>query len=322
MARQLRIEYEGAFYHVTSRGNQRGKIFWNEKDRETLKTILERTKERYGYLLHGYVFMSNHYHLLIETPRANIKQIMQNINTSYAVIVNRRYRRSGHLFQGRYKAFIVDKEIYLLELGRYIHLNPVRVGVVRRPEDFRWSSYRYYVGSRNDGLVDTDETLGLFSKRRGVAIRRYREFVNEGVHGGSPLENATGSILGDEGFRERVVKYLRVLPDKAAIPEIRKIRKKRGVDEIVRGVAKYYGLPEVDLLRRRRRTEAQRKIAVYLSKVLSGEKNAEIGSVFGITIQAVTNAVRRVEKRMGEDNRFGSEVMELKEIVSGVKQSV
>lgn len=136
------------------------------------------------------------------------------------------------------------------------------------------------------------------------------------------MENATGSILGDEGFRERVVKYLRVLPDKAAIPEIRKIRKKRGVDEIVRGVAKYYGLPEVDLLRRRRRTEAQRKIAVYLSKVLSGEKNAEIGSVFGITIQAVTNAVRRVEKRMGEDNRFGSEVMELKEIVSGVKQSV
>jgi REP element-mobilizing transposase RayT len=319
MVRQLRIEYEGAFYHITSRGNQRGRIFWDGKDRERLKTILERTKERYGYLLHGYVFMSNHYHLLIETPRANIKQVMQNINTSYTVFINRKYQRFGHLLQGRYKAFIVDKERYLLELGRYIHLNPVRARVVRRPEDFRWSSYRDYRSGRNDGLVDTDETLALFSKKRGIAIRRYGEFVNEGLGGRSPLESATGSILGDEGFRERVVKYLRVLPDKAAIPEIRKIRKKQGVGEIVRSVAKYYGLSEVDLLRRRRRTEGQRKIAVYLSKILSGEKNAEIGSVFGITLQAVTNAVRSVEKRIEEDNKFGSEIMRLKEIVAVVK---
>jgi len=322
MARQLRIEYEGAFYHVTSRGNQRGRIFRDEKDRQRLKTILERTKERYGYLLHGYVFMSNHYHLLIETPHANIKQIMQNINTSYTVFVNRKYQRSGHLLQGRYKAFIVDKERYLLELGRYIHLNPVRAGLVRRPEDFKWSSYHAYVSGRRDVLVDTDETLGLFSKRRGVAIREYRRFVNEGVHDRSPLENALGSILGDEGFREGVVKYLQVLPDKAAIPEIKRIRKKQGIDEIVKNVAKYYGLLEEDLLRRRKRTEGQRKVAVYLSKVLSGEKNAEIGSVFGITLQAVTNAVRRVEKRMGEDNRFGSEIMNLKAIVTGVRSSV
>ena len=319
MARQLRIEYEGAFYHITSRGNQRGEIFWDEKDRERLKTILERTKERYGYLLHGYVFMSNHYHLLIETPRANIKQIMQNINTSYTVFVNKKYGRSGHLFQGRYKAFIVDKERYLLALGRYIHLNPVRAGLVRRPEGFGWSSYRDYLSGRSDGLVDTDETLGLFSKRRGLAIRRYREFVDGGLRESSPLENATGSILGDEGFREKVLRYLRVLPDKAAIPEIRKIRENRGIDEIVRDVAKYYGLPEVDLLRRSRRAGEQRKIAVYLSKVLSGERNAEIGSVFGITIQAVTNVVRRVEKRIGEDNKFGSEVMRLKEMVAAVK---
>ena len=263
--------------------------------------------------------MSNHYHLLIETPHANIMQVMQNINTSYTVFVNRKYRRSGHLFQGRYKAFIVDKERYLLELGRYIHLNPVRAGVVRRPEDFRWSSYRDYIRGRSDGLVDTDETLALFSKRRGVAIRRYGEFVNEGLGGRSPLENATGSLLGDEGFRERVVKYLRVLPDKGVIPEIQKIRKRQGVDEIVRAVTRYYGLSEVDLLKRRRRTEGQRKMAVYLSKVLSGGKNAEVGAMFGITIQAVTNAVRSVEKRIAEDNKFDSEVMRLEGIVAEMK---
>lgn len=322
MARQLRIEYEGAFYHITSRGNQRGKIFWDDKDRERLKTILERTKERYGYLLHGYVFMPNHYHLLIGTPRGNLKQIMQNINTSYTVFVNRKYHRVGHLFQGRYKAFIVDKDRYLIELGRYIHLNPVRAELVGRPEEFRWSSYRDYISisdRKAGGLVDADETLDLFSNRRDIAIRRYREFVDEGVRGRSPLEHATGSIIGDEGFRERVIKYLRVLPDKRAIPEIGRFREKQGVDEIVRGVAKYYGLAEVDLLRRRRRTEGERKVAVYLSKVLSGEKNAEIGSVFGITIQAVTNAVRSVEERIAEDNKFDSEIMRLKEIVGAIK---
>lgn len=319
MARQLRIEYEGALYHVTSRGNLRGEVFWDDKDRKRFKTILERTKERYGYLLHGYVFMSNHYHLLIETPRANIKQIMQNINTSYAVFINRKYGRSGHLFQGRYKAFIVDKERYLLALGRYIHLNPVRAGVVRRPEDFEWSSYRDYIGSRDDGLVDRYETLGLFSKRRDIAMGRYREFVNEGLGGGSPLEDAIGSILGDEGFRERVVKDLRVLPDKGAIPELRRVRKQQRIDAIVRGVARYYGLLEADLLRRTRKTGGQRKIAVYLSKVLSGKKNGEIGSEFGITIQAVSNAVRSVEKRIREDNKFGSEVMRLKKIVASVQ---
>jgi chromosomal replication initiation ATPase DnaA len=119
--------------------------------------------------------------------------------------------------------------------------------------------------------------------------------------------------------RERVVKYLRVLPDKGAIPEVRRIRKTQGIDEIVRGVAKYYGIPEGDLLRRRRRAEGERKMAVYLSKILSGGKNAEIGSVFGITLQAVTNAVRSVEKRIEGDNKFGSEVMRLKETVAAIK---
>jgi REP element-mobilizing transposase RayT len=320
MARQLRVEFEGAVYHVTSRGNQRGKIFWDNQDRERLRTILERTKERYGYLLHAYVFMDNHYHLLIETPHVNIKQIMQNMNTSYTVFVNRKYNRSGHLFQGRYKAFIVDKDRYLLELGRYIHLNPVRAGVVKRPEDFRWSSYRDYLYAYEGGeITDTDETLGFLSKRRGIAVKKYKEFVDAGMGGKSPLENAAGSILGDETFRERVVKYIRGVPDRREIPEIRKIEKKYKIKDVVRGVAGYFGLAKEDLLTRRKKTEAERKIAVYLSKLLSGEKNAGIGAVFGISIQAVTNAVRRVEKRMEEDTKLSSEVTRLKKTLGAAK---
>lgn len=135
MARQLRIEFNGAFYHITSRGNLRERIFFDDGDRRTFLEILKRTKERYGYLLHTYVLMDNHYHLLIETPKANLSQIMQNINTSYTVYINKRYQRSGHLFQGRFKGTIVDKDAYLVTLSRYIHLNPVRAKLVVRPED-------------------------------------------------------------------------------------------------------------------------------------------------------------------------------------------
>ncbi len=124
MARQLRIEYEGAFYHIISRGNQRNRIFFEDSDFMKFIEILKRTKERYNYILHAYCLMSNHYHLLIETPKANLNRLMQNINTSYTVFVNRKYRMSGHLFQGRYKAVVVDKDNYLLSLSKYIHLNP------------------------------------------------------------------------------------------------------------------------------------------------------------------------------------------------------
>lgn len=317
MARQLRIEYEGGFYHVTSRGNQREQIFWGDKDRERFKTVLERTKERYAYLLHAYVFMSNHYHLLIETPRGNLHQIMQNINTSYTVFINKKYHRFGHLFQGRYKAFIVEKDKYLLALSRYIHLNPVRAGVVRRAEQFRWSSYREYLyGGKGETLTDTDETLRLFSKRRRIAARRYKEFVEAGIGGKSPLPDAIGSILGGEGYREGVLKFLRVTCDEAGVPEIRKIgMSPRDIKDIVIGVAGYYGLGEGDLLRRSKRTQRQRKIGVYLSKVLSSKRNADIGAVFGITIQAVTNAVRDIERRREEDKRLDTELERIKESI-------
>ncbi len=314
MARQLRIEYEGAFYHITSRGNQRGNIYWDDKDREEFKRILKRTKEIYGYFLHAYVLMDNHYHLLIETPHANIKQIMQNINTSYTVYVNRRHHRFGHLFQGRYKAFIVDKGSYLLELGRYIHLNPVRAAVVRIPEDYRWSSYREYLQEeRHQTIVDTDDTLYSFSKKRAIAVSKYREFVNAGISNESPLKDAVGSILGNETFKERVIKYLKGVPDKTEIPEIRKIETKHNIGDIVGVIAKYYGVREEDLIKRKKATEGQRKIAMYLCKTLSGRKNIEVGRKFGVTLQAVTNAIRDIERRRDRDRKLNKEIMLLKE---------
>ena len=316
MARQLRIEYEGAFYHITSRGNQRERIFWDNKDREKFKNILRRTKERYSYLLHSYVLMDNHYHLLIETPYANIKQVMQNINTSYTVYVNKRHKRTGHLLQGRYKAFIIDKEIYLLELGRYIHLNPVRAGIVKRPEDYKWSSYREYIyRSNKEAITDTTDTLYAFSKKQAIAAKKYQEFVNAGIKVKTPLKDAVGSILGDKIFREDVLRHLKGKQDKREIPELKKLQTKHKVEDIVKAIAKYYGIREEELLKRKKATERQRKIAIYFSKVLSGEKNIEVGRVFGITIQAVTNAVRGIEVKRVEDRKVDKEIIQIKEIV-------
>lgn len=267
MARQLRIEYEGAFYHITSRGNQREKIFWDDEDREEFKRILNKTKERYGYHLQAYVLMDNHYHLLIETPYANLKQIMQNINTSYTVYANKRHNRFGHLLQGRYKAFIVDKESYLLELGRYIHLNPVRAGITRSPEGYRWSSYREYIqGGFKQAITDIDDTLYSFAKKRAIAIKKYQEFVKAGISEESPLKGSVGSILGDETFRDRAVKYLKGIPDRTEIPEIKEIKTKHNINDIVKKVAEYYELWENEILKRKKATARQRKIAVYLSR--------------------------------------------------------
>jgi len=163
--------------NITSRGNLREKVFFEDSDRKRFLEILRRTKERFGYLLHAYVLMDNYYHLILETPLSNIAQIMQNINTSYTVYVNRKYNRSGHLFQGRYKSIIVEKDSYLLELSRSIHLNPVRAKIVDSPERHKWSSFGNYSGSRMDKLVDITDILSYFSAKRKEAIGSYRGFL-------------------------------------------------------------------------------------------------------------------------------------------------
>ncbi len=146
MARPLRIEYPGAFYHVTARGNERKDIFLDDSDREKLLSYLETAFPRYKAAIHVYCLMSNHYHLLIETPEGNLSQIMRHINGAYTTYVNSKRQRTGHLFQGRYKAILVEADEYAGELSRYMHLNPVRAGIVTKPEDYDWSSYRYYLG--------------------------------------------------------------------------------------------------------------------------------------------------------------------------------
>ena len=148
MARPLRVEYSGAVYHVINRGNAGENLYRNSRDREKFLSYLERAVERFSIKVHAYCLMSNHFHILMETLHPNLSKSVQWINVSYAVYFNRKYKRNGHLFQGRFKSVLVDADSYLKQLSRYIHLNPVRAGIVDRPTDYDWSSYTAFIGKR------------------------------------------------------------------------------------------------------------------------------------------------------------------------------
>src|SRR4030043_759773 len=179
MARKPRIEFEGGFYHVITRGNQRQKIFLEEKDFLKYLEFLGDYKDRYGFLVYAYVFMGTHVHLLIETGQVPLSKILQGINQRFTMYFNWKHGTVGHLFQGRYKAILCDKDAYLLSLVKYLHRNPVRAGIVRYPEEYPWSSHREYVEPSKNGLADIRLVLGMFSKKMKIARRLYREFVRE-----------------------------------------------------------------------------------------------------------------------------------------------
>ncbi len=206
MARPLRIEYAGAVYHVTSRGNARQKIYFDDADRELFLAKLSEATERYGFVVHAYCLMGNHYHLLVETPKPNLSLGMQRINGEYTQAFNRRHRRVGHLFQGRFKAIVVEKGSHLLELSRYVVLNPVRARMVKRPQDWPWSSYRATAGlGACPSFLTAGWILSQFGTDEGEACARYRRFVSEGLKTNlSPLKEVEGQIvLGGSGFAER-----------------------------------------------------------------------------------------------------------------------
>ena len=204
MARKPRIEFEGALYHVITRGNQRQQIFKAKEDYERYLKILEDYKSRYDFLLYAYALMENHVHLLIETNVVPLSKILQGINQRYTMYFNHRYETVGHLFQGRYKAILCDKDSYLLSLVKYIHMNPVRAGRVKTPETYPWSSHRFYIGQ--PGVVDTKPVLKIFGADRGKATRAFQEYIEK--EGGPSREEIYATIdqriVGDERFVEKV----------------------------------------------------------------------------------------------------------------------
>ena len=204
MARPLRLEFPGAFYHITARGNAQGEIYLDDEDREIFLACLGEVVSRFDWRCHAYCLMDNHYHLLIETPEGNLSLGMRQLNGVYTQRFNRRHARVGHVFQGRYKAIIVERDSYLLELCRYVVLNPIRASMVKQIARYRWSSYPATLGlTACPEWLSTDWVLGQFGKRRTIARQRYAEFVVQGSKQPSPWPELKGQVLlGAETFAE------------------------------------------------------------------------------------------------------------------------
>lgn len=202
MARPLRLEFPGALYHVTCRGNRQERIFRDRRDHLTWLEEMERVCRRFNFLIHAYCAMTNHYHLLIETPEGNLGQGMRQLNSAYSQYYNRRHRLVGHVLQGRYKAILVQKQSYLLELARYIVLNPVRASLVDKPDQWEWSSLRFTLGELpTPAWIHTDWLLSSFGPDIMTATQAYRAFVLAGIDRESPLKKVCFQcILGDDQF--------------------------------------------------------------------------------------------------------------------------
>jgi REP-associated tyrosine transposase len=202
MARQRRIEFEGGLYHVISRGIERREIFRDDADRERYLANLARAVERFKFRLLAYCLMGNHVHLALETGRFPLSRIMRSVNTSYAGYFNVRHRRSGYLFQGRYKAFLVDHDSYLLSLIRYIHENPVNAGMAENAESYRWSSHRSYLG-KSPNWLSCGDVLAHFGRKRSVAVKNFKDFFRRAEMEQDSYGLATHYaqvVVGEESF--------------------------------------------------------------------------------------------------------------------------
>lgn len=307
MARPLRIAYPGAYYHVTSRGNEQKDVFKSQRDREKFLEYLASATERYGAVIHVYCLMSNHYHLLLETPAGNISQIMRHINGAYTTYFNIKRKRSGHLFQGRFKAILVEADEYAAELSRYIHLNPVRAEMVERPEDYRWSSYRSYIGQNAaPEWLKMGMILGYFGNKAEEAGKKYRTFVEDmlGTEYDSPLQKTFGTaVLGSGEFIEMVtVKHLNEQTVNRDVPALRQFIACPSTEDVLRAVAAVMG---------ENRKQA-RQVGMHLCHKHSGGNLCELGELFNVGISAITEASRLLVKKMEKDKALQNTVKRIK----------
>ena len=281
MARPLRIELAGGLYHVTSRGDRREDIFLCEGDRYVWLKIFGDVCQRFNWICHAWCQMTNHYHVVVETVEGNLSQGMRQLNGVYTQKLNRAHCRVGHVFQGRYRAIMVEKDAYLLELMRYVVLNPVRAGMVGETGDWPWRSYRSMIGmsSRPDWL-ETDWVLGQFGNTRGKAVMDYIDFVHAGVDQPNVWESLHGQIyLGSEAF----VKRMQVLvSDRSAMTEIPRTQRR----------------PLAKPLECYRDTIADSKAAMAAAYATGDCTMQEIANCFRVHYVTVSRAVKRHEAAM------------------------
>lgn len=293
MARPLRIEYEGAYYHVMSRGNNQQAVFLSDRDRNTFLETLERMSERFDVDIIAYVLMENHYHLLLRTNRSNLSKAMQWLGTTYTTIFNLRHSEKGHLFQGRFKSIIIENEPYLLQLSLYIHRNPLRAGVVQRLIDYHWSSYPAYAYNRqHPNWLKTDIILSQFGTDN-TQQKAYREKVQRYADEKKSIweDVKHGAIYGSAAFVKQIKKDFLSGELQEDIPVQKKIVNNVNLDEIIETISFYFKI-DIQRWKSSRRVSKSdminRDILVYHLWKSGRFSNSEIGDQLGLTISSIS----------------------------------
>ncbi|MEH8016400.1 transposase [Rheinheimera muenzenbergensis] len=275
MARPLRLEFAGALYHITSRGNERKAIYVDDTDFELFLMLLGKVCEQYNWVVHAYCLMSNHYHLLVETPDANLSKGMRQLNGTFTQAINRKHKRVGHLFQGRYKAILVDKDAYLLELNRYIVLNPIRANMVQALDDWPWSNWHAVMGKTvSPAWLATDAILRMFGKQRKTAREKYDAFVQQGK--GVPVWDKLSNqiFLGNDDFVQSHLALFNETDELSDIPQ----KQRRGKAQSLAEYEQHAG------------TRDQAIVAAYCSGSYTLK---DIGSYFGLHYSWVSKIVAK-----------------------------
>lgn len=283
--RSLRIEFPGALYHITSRGNAKQFIYLDEIDKKNFLKIFTSVVERFNWLCHSYCLMNNHYHLIIETPEGNLSRGMRQLNGVYTQNFNLRHNRVGHLFQGRYKAILVEKETYLLVLSRYVVLNPLRAGLVKMIEDWEWSSHRAITGiGEKPPFLTVDWILSQFGDDKSIAKSRYKQFVLDGITEDFPKKDLHGQILlGTKRFIDKFDNTLRAKGKLKEVPRVQRYATRPSLRDL---------FPQERLREKKFREEA-----IYTAYVLYGYTLSEIAAWLGVHYVTISRTLKKAEER-------------------------
>ena len=307
MARPLRLEQPGAVWHVTSRGNNRAAIFCDDADRVLFLDLLGETVKRSHFLVHEYTLMTNHYHLVIETPETTLSRGMKWLNQTYAQRMNKKYGRSGHFFQGRFGSELIEKEAYLLEVLRYTVLNPVRAGMVERPEDYRWSSYRAKLGPEPvPEWLCVNDTLSHFGNELAAQRDEYRKFVEAGAsieH--SPFDDLVARLfLGRQAWIERMQKLVDEEPRSSDHPAPQRYAGRPKVDKVIATVAEVFsdGAQEI----RERHGGVERQFVAWLCCYETNERYGKVAAALRLRSSSRVSAlVRECGESLARDALLG-----------------
>ena len=320
MSRPLRIEYPGAWYHVMNRGRRGEDIFSGREDYHLFIALLQETSAMFDIKISAYCLMSNHYHLLVQTPAANLSRSMRHINGVYTQRYNRRKNIDGQLFRGRYKCVLVEEDSHLLEILRYIHRNPVRANLCTSVGDYPWSSHHGYLsGAKKWQWLHKEFLLGMFSKKQSQAIRQYREFVqdddSEEITGFFEKKNLA-SFFGSQDFVEWIKGKFHPLKRHVEVPLSKQLAPT--IAQIKRVVCLSYKVKEQTLDQSRRgQANEPRNVAIYLARKRCGLRLDEIGREFGLEkYSSVSSIVTRTEKQLSRDKQMRNRIGEISEEIA------